>query len=335
MIHSGDRSISESETLHPAKLCSHNHRWGYLLITLLAILPAISCAKRVDPAPKPQQPPPFEFLGTWGEKGNGPGKLNEPAAFAADSLGNVLFADPGANFVHKFEANGTPLLTFEDPRVSHAAGIAVDRGGAIYIADAQHGSVMIFFPDGTFLKVMHIAPQTHFSGPLGISVDDLGNLYVPEPSSSRVVKFDDRGRVAKFWRMQEGNPENPALSDDRPFAVATAPDGSVFVAYAKTGRIEKYLSDGSWVTSWIATENSAGAPGTLTGIAVTGQVVLTMSVAPPQIRVWTLDGRHTLDDDLGGRLAGVAAPQIAVTPHAELLVFDPSAPRVFRFRMHL
>jgi hypothetical protein len=24
-----------------------------------------------------------------------------------------------------------------------------------------------------------------------------------------------------------------------------------------------------------------------------------------------------------------------VTPHAELLVFDPAAPKVFRFRMHL
>jgi hypothetical protein len=28
-------------------------------------------------------------------------------------------------------------------------------------------------------------------------------------------------------------------------------------------------------------------------------------------------------------------PQIAVTPHGELLVFDPAAPKVFRFRMHL
>ena len=37
-----------------------------------------------------------------------------------------------------------------------------------------------------------------------------------------------------------------------------------------------------------------------------------------------------------GRASGtIAAPQIAVTPHAEMLVFDPSAPKVFRFRMHL
>ena len=60
------------------------------------------------------------------------------------------------------------------------------------------------------------------------------------------------------------------------------------------------------------------------------------TVTPPQIRVWTLDGQRKLDADLGEHLGGDhAAPQIAVTPHAELLVFDPSAPRVFRFRMHL
>lgn len=320
--------------MRPVKLYSHKQRWGYLQTILFAALFAISCGKPADPAPKPPQPPPFEFLGAWGEKGDGPGKLNEPVAFAADSLGNVLFADPRAKFVHKFEPDGTPLLSFMDSRVSHAAGIAVDRGAAIYIADPQRGNILIFFPDGTFLRAMHIARQPHFSGPLGISVDDQGNLYVPEPAASRVVKFDDRGRVASFWKMPKAAPKKPALPDDPPFAVAAAQDGSVFVAYAKTGRIEKYLSDGSWVTSWVATGNAAGEPRTITGMAVMGRLVLTMSVAPPQVRVWTLEGQHNLDDDLGGRIAGAAAPQIAVTPHAELLVFDPAAPRVFRFRMH-
>jgi hypothetical protein len=51
--------------------------------------------------------------------------------------------------------------------------------------------------------------------------------------------------------------------------------------------------------------------------------------------VWTLDGQHKLDDDLAGHVDGVAAPQIAATPNSELLIFDPAAPRVSRFRFHL
>jgi hypothetical protein len=314
-----------------AKSSSYLARWGVLLTVLFAAMFLISYGKRAVPAPKPQQPPPLEFLGMWGDKGDGPGKLNAPAAFAADTLGRIFFADPGVGFVHKFESSGTPLLSFEDSRVHRASGIAVDSGGAIYVADAERGNILIFFPDGAFLRAMRMPPQRHFTGPLGITVDDQGNLYVPDPAGSRVVKFNGRGRLVKSWKV----PQNAPAADEKPLTVATAQDGSVFVAYPKTGRIEKYSSDGSWITSWIAAENEAAAPRAITGFAVAGQFVFTADTPPERIRVWTLDGQHKLDDDLGGRLAGIAAPQIVVTPGAELLVLDPAAPRVFRFRVRL
>jgi sugar lactone lactonase YvrE len=254
-----------------------------------------------------------------------------PVAFAADSMGRVLFADPGSGFVHKFASNGTPLLSFEDTRVLHASGIAADSGGAIYVADAERGNVLIFFPDGTFLRSIRIPPQRHLSTPLGISVDDQGNLYVPDAAGSRVMKYDAHGRQVKSWKV----PQNAAVTDERPFAVAVTPDGTAFVAYSKTGRIEKYSSDGSWITSWIAAGDDAATTSALTGFAVGGQYVFTFSPAPPRIRVWTLDGQHKLDDNVGGRVDSVPAPQIAVTPGAELLVLDSAAPRVYRFRIHL
>ncbi len=139
--------------------------------------------KRAEPAQKPLPPPPFEFLGAWGEKGTDPGKLDQPAAFAIDATNRVLFVDPAAEFVDKFETNGTPLLSFQDSRLRHASGITIDSGGAIYVADATHGIVMIFFPDGTFLRSVGTDAQPHFSGPLGIAVDSDGNLYVLRPRS--------------------------------------------------------------------------------------------------------------------------------------------------------
>jgi hypothetical protein len=68
---------------------------------------------------------------------------------------------------------------------------------------------------------------------------------------------------------------------------------------------------------------------------VGGDFVFTMAASSTEIRVWTKDGQHKLDADLGASLGKIAAPQIVVTPHQELLVFDPSTPKVFRFRMHL
>jgi hypothetical protein len=190
-------------------------RWRLPQAALVAMFFLVSCGDRANPAPKPQPPPPFEFLGAWGDKGEGPGKLDAPAAFAADSLGNIFFADTGSGFVHKFESSGTPLQSFEDSRLRHASGIAVDSGGAIYVADAQRGSIHIFFPDGTFLQSWRSAAQRHFSGVLGISVDDQGNLYVPDPAGLRVNKISSRGHAAKFWAAP-----GASESDQQPYFVA-------------------------------------------------------------------------------------------------------------------
>lgn len=264
-------------------------------------------------------------------KGQGPGQLDAPVSLAADVLGNVLFADPADTFIHKFEANGTPLLSFQEPRVRRAAGIAVDSGGAIYVASAQQGAIFLFVPDGTFLESWRGPAARHFSGPLGFSIDDQGDLYAPDPSKSRIVKLSNHGHLLKTWPA----PQKAATPDEKPSWVCAEPDKFVYVAYFATGRIEKFLSDGSWVNNW----QTAGAPSTdsaaISGFAVAGDFVFTMAPASSTLRVWTSDGQHKLDADLVASAGKIAAPQLAVTPRSELLVFDPAAPKVYRFRMHL
>src|ERR1700688_133468 len=306
-------------------------RWRFLPATLAAVFFLVACGNRANPAPKPQPPPPFELLGAWGDKGEVPGKLDAPVAFAVDLLGNIFFADPGAGFVHKFESTGTPLLSFEDPRVRHAAGIAVDSGGAIYVADAQQGSIHVFFPDGTFFQSWRSAAQRHFSGALGFGIDEEGTLYVPDATNSRVLKFNNHRHLVKSWPA----PQKAISADERQSWFSAEPDDSVFVAYFNTGRVEKFSSDGSWMTSWAAANTPSGESSPITGFAVTGEFVFTMAASSTEIRVWTMDGQHKLDADLGTSLGKIAAPQIVVTPHAELLVVDPSVPKVFRFRIHL
>ena len=195
-------------------------RWRLAQAALVAVFFLVSCGNRVNPAPKPQPPPPFEFLSAWGDKGEGPGKLDEPVAFAADTLGNIFFADPAAGFVHKFESSGTPLQSFEDSRLRHAAGIAVDSGGAIYVADAQRGNIHIFFPDGTFFQAWRSPAQRNFSGLLGIGIDEQGTLYVPDPSHSRVLKLNNHGHLLKSWPA----PQKALSADERPSWVSAEPD---------------------------------------------------------------------------------------------------------------
>src|SRR4029077_2576055 len=117
-------------------------------------------------------------------------------------------------------------------RVRHAAGIAVDTGGAIYVADAQKGSIHVFFPDGTFFQSWRSAAQRNFTGALGIGIDEEGTLYVPDPANSRVLKFNNRGHLLKSWPA----PQKAISADERPSWVSAESDNSVFVAYSNTGR---------------------------------------------------------------------------------------------------
>ena len=185
-------------------------------------------------------------------------------------------------------------------------------------------------------KLADYHKKRHFdktAEPAGTAERSSKKRFVIQKHAATRLHYDLRlevDGVMKSWAVPKG-----ATPDERPSGVATVEDGSVFVAFARTGRIEKYSSDGTWITSWIATENAAEGSHSIAGFAVTDDFVFTLTVSPSQIRVWTIDGQHKLDADLGEHLGTIAAPQIAVTPHAELLVFDPSAPRVFMFRMHL
>lgn len=306
-------------------------RWKLSSIALASLFFLVSCGNRVAPAPKPQPPPPFEFLGAWGDKGDGPGQLDAPVSPATDTLGNIFFADPSAGFVDKFESDGTPLLSFQENSVRHASGIAVDAGGAIYLENAQQGSILVFFPDGTFFQSWRGAAEPHFSGPLGFGIDEEGKLYVPDPAKSRILKLSNHGHLLKSWPA----PQPPSSRDERPTWVFAEPDDVVFVAYASTGRIEKFTSDGAPLTAWPAATTAAAAANPISGFAATDKFVFTMATASSEIRVWALDGQHKLDADLSANLGKIADPQLVATTRGELLVFDRSVPKVFRFRMHL
>ena len=181
------------------------------------------------------------------------------------------------------------------------------------------------------------AAQRHFSGALGFGLDEEGTLYAPDPAKSRVMKFNNHGRLLKSWAA----PQKALSPDERPSWVSAEPDNSIFVAYFSTGRIEKFSSDGSSITLWPAANTPSGDSSVhpIKRICSVGRVCIYALAASSTERILAFGpwmGSTKLDADLGTSLGKIAAPQIVVTPHAEeLLVLDPSTPKVFRFRMHL
>jgi len=301
---------------------------GLLFIVALAV--GCSRSRALASAATPPQPPAVEFIGEWGTAGSDPGQLNDPVGPAVDDSGRVFLADRGTESVDKFEANGVPLLSFEDPSIRGTDAISVDYGGGIYLADLRVGTMRIFFPEGDFLRAFHIAPQRDWAGPFRFSVDEGGKVFVPDPAGGRIVVLDSHGKLERAWKVSPASAGAPS----RPSMAVAAPDGAIYVGDWQAGRIVKYSSEGAPMPGW---QDAAAPAAPLLGLAVSSKFLFALRDAAPRLQIWTLDGRLKMSDDLGGRLDAPSPSKasLGVNPSGDLVVLNPAGPRILRFRIHL
>ncbi len=296
---------------------------------LAGALLAAGCSRQAGSPPKPP-PPPLEYLGEWGIKGSGPGQLDDPVALAADASGNVYIADRGSGFVHKFDAEGKPLLSFQDERLKQPAAITVDAGGAIYLADQRRRSILIYYPDGT--RYREIRAGAMFT-PLSVAVNGEGEIFVNDLKTGRMEKLTPEGRRVKSWDI--GDPDFLGLA-----VLACGPDGALYVAELLNDRLRKFTRDGESVAAWPLTSPADAEKNSLkhfrAGLAVSEKYAFVEDLTERRMGVWTLDGKLKLSDDLGGRLRSESNPfrGFAVSPRGELLVLEGSRPGVMRFRIN-
>src|SRR5437660_6670813 len=300
-------------------------------IILIAISPLISgCSRAHSQAATAVKPPPIEFVQQWGVRGSDPGQLEKPIGPALDPVGRVYFADRATSFVQKFEAAGIPLLCFEHPAAHSADAIAVDSGGAIYLANLHLGLIHLFFPEGDPLRTWRVAPQRNFEGPFIFSIDTDGRIYVPDPGGARVQVFSSRGLLLRIWRILPDASEKAA----HPFAAVADQDSAVYVGDGADGRILKFTRDG--VQSAGFKPPDSGDVPHLLGLAAAAKHIFALRGFPVRLEVWSEDGRRELIDTLGGRLSAVeSAAYLAADAAGNLIVLDPEARRILRFRAHL
>lgn len=287
------------------------------------------CSHAHSQAVSAVKPPPIEFVQEWGVRGTEPGQLENPIGLALDPIGRVYFADRATSFIQKFEAAGIPLLCFESPAARAADAIAVDSGGAIYIANLRIGTMQLFFPEGDPLRALRIAPRRSYDGPFFFSIDADGRIYVPDPAGSRVQVFNSHGRLLRIWRVLPEASEKSA----HPFA-AVANNDAVYVGDAADGRILKFTHDGVQSEDFKSPDSTDVSR--LLGLSAAGKHVFALRGSPVRVEVWSEDGHRELIDTLGDRLSGVeSAAYLAADAAGDLIVLDPDARRVLRFRTHL
>jgi hypothetical protein len=280
-------------------------------------------------------PPPIEFLGAWGTKGNGPGTLDDPRSIATDDFAAVYIADVGKpdRFIHKFTRGGhpresfTPLVKFQDP-----CAATVDHSGVIYILECSTGVLYTFSEEAALLHSIHTLPVKQ--KPVSFAVADDGRIYVASHDAPVMVFNPRGGRIGPLGKnMAEGQ-----VFADR---VTAAPDNTIYLARCAQSSVSQVASDGSTMNQWVENAGAAKAADNDTCfLAATQKYVALLSNVPsaPVLHIFALTEKHEKVSrplsEFDPSLTNLNIKGMAATEDGDLLIRDAAAPRVLRFRLN-
>jgi hypothetical protein len=203
-----------------------------------------------------------------------------PSGIAIDSAGNLYIADTGNHSIKKVTSAGVAtVLAGSDGSVGTAdgagtaarfnspAGVAVDSGGIVYVADTGNGTIRKIATDGT-VSTFAGSPSSRgdangtgsaalFRTPTGIAVNSSNEIYVADSTSRTIRKITINADVSTVTgtALTAGDANGPAAR-----ALYSSPTG-----LAISGTAPIYIADTNNQT--IRFIDSAGVVDTLAGLS--------------------------------------------------------------------
>lgn len=179
--------------------------------------------------------------------------------------------------IQVFDKNGYFRQSFGQDQLERPMNLSI-ANERLYVPDYFKDVVPVFSIDGRYLTA--IVSEEAFNSPAGASA-------FADGYNDRVQQFNADGEYVRKW----GGPFG--LNIYSPFkgwfatvtSIAVGPEGNVFVADFYNDRIQKFTSDGDYLTSF---GNASDKPGqTEIAVAVDGEgTVWTANFADNQIEKW-------------------------------------------------
>jgi DNA-binding beta-propeller fold protein YncE len=194
------------------------------------------------------------WLGESGGLGSGAGQLRRPVAVALLGASGVAVLDQENQRVVSYDLFGNALGTLVDlagEPVAAAAGrvrggaLAADRGGALYLADAESDRVLVFDFTGSFLRVLggYGAQPGQLRRVAGLAATPQGQLLVAERLNARAQRWDASGKPLAGWPL-------PVRRGPGALAMAADDSGRVAVADEDAGRVLLFDAQGR-LLAWL------------------------------------------------------------------------------------
>ena len=181
-----------------------------------------------------------------------------PAGIAVDSSGNIYVADVRNQCIQKFSSNGQFITKWGsygsgDGQFGDAYSVAVDTSGNVYVADGDSSRIQKFTSNGQFITEWgsYGTGDGQFTGgPPGIAVDSSGNVYAADKGSARIQKFTSNGQFITKWGSYGSGDGQFNFQFNFPAAIAVDSNSNVYVSDPVNERIQKFTSNGQFITKW-------------------------------------------------------------------------------------
>ena len=132
------------------------------------------------------------LLTQFGEKGNSPGQLVEPSDVAIGPGGDLFVADAANLRIQHWDFFGRYQGEWAVPLASAYNGphLALAADGSLFVTAPEQHEVRRYSREGELLGQWGGPEQ--FRIPVGLTLDEAGNLYVADTLNHRIQKFESR-----------------------------------------------------------------------------------------------------------------------------------------------
>ena len=158
--------------------------------------------------------------------------------FDFDSHGNLYAMESSSNQVVKLDNQGSFVLTWEIGDSAVTNRIACDSRNNVYVINYDTNQILKYNSNGSFIR-----SWTPWDGSSCLGIDSQDFVYV---AGSLIQKFNINGEFIKKWE----SPLNEGGSLITPHGMAIDSLNAVYVAEIDVGRIQKFDSEGEFITEF-------------------------------------------------------------------------------------